>query len=125
MKQAPGILSIQYKVNGSNTIHDIPAVSEKSTIVAPNENTKGGMVTKVKLSFRVVENDDNATFIAAFLQNIRQNLLYRVYMKSGKVNVVGNNDFATVTEMTQNPGEKAGDFIGYIFEVTWTHPLFV
>ena len=125
MKQAPGIDRIEYKILGSGTIHPIPAVKDKSLIDADTEKIKGSDVAKVKMIFRVVENDANNTFITTFLQNIRQHILFRVYFQSGKVSIIGNEDYMPIIKTQQKPGEKPGDFVGYIFEVTWSHPLFL
>jgi hypothetical protein len=125
MKQAPGVDRIEYKVLGSATIHPIPAVKDKSSVDADTEKIKGSDTAKVKMVFRVVENDINKTFLASFLNNIRQHLLFRCYFKSGKVSTIGNEEYMPIIKLQQKPGEKAGDFVGYIFEVTWSHPLFM
>jgi len=125
MKQAPGIQKIEYKILGSQTIHEIPCVKNKSTCDATTDIVKGSDISTIKLSFKVVENTENATFIADFLKNIRQLLLFRVYFTSEKVSVVGSKDFRTTVKIKQDPGEKAGDFVGYFFEVSWSHPLFM
>ena len=125
MKQASGISKIEYKIIGSSEIHTIPFVKEKAKCPASVENTKSGEVSKVRLQFKVIENQANMDFIYKFLKNYRQLLLFRCTFISGLVRVVGSEDHRCKVELSQETGEKPGDFTGYNIDVLWVHPLYL
>ena len=125
MKQAPGISTIEYKILNAQDHHLIPDVKGASVVIPTTAIVKGSDVAKIQLTFKVVENNDNAEFISNFLNVIRLHLLFRVTFVSQKIAVIGSEDFKPAITFKQIPGEKPGDFVGYIFEVSWDHPLFV
>lgn len=125
MKQAPGISFLEYKILNAANSHLIPDVKGSSVVTSTTTIVKGSDIAKIQLTFKVVENNVNADFISNFLNVIRLHLLFRVTFTSRKVSVIGSEDYKPNITFKQIPGEKPGDFVGYIFEVAWDHPLFV
>jgi hypothetical protein len=124
MKQAPGIEKIEYMILGSTIKHLIPDVKGKSTYESNTDEIKGSSVNKEQMSFRVVENNMNAPFISEFSNNMSQHLLIICSFKSGKILIIGSEDYKPAIKIKQTPGATAGDFVGYIYEVSLVRPLF-
>ncbi len=125
MKTAAGIQTIQYKIIDGADIYSLPIVSGKSNCSAEVVDTKAGKLSKVTLTLKIVDNPNNQQAIDFFLKSLRYHLLFMVTFTSGKVAEVGNADFAPIIELRQDPGTSAGDFVGYIFNVNWSIPLYL